>query len=119
MKKTENQILNELLKDSIASIVHEAVSEVIDKITQEKLNNNYNQLVIEDEFIEVKEASKITKLKVNTLYDYVKKRIIPHIKVSRKILFNKSELIEWLNSKRVRTKLECDDIIKNGKHPLL
>ena len=29
MKKPENQILNDLLKDSIASIVHEAVSEAI------------------------------------------------------------------------------------------
>ena len=119
MKNFENQNLNELLKDSIASIVHEAVSEAVDKIIKEKLENSSNKTIIgEEEYLKLREAAEFTKLKVNTIYDYVKKRFIPHIKVNRTLIFNKSELIDWLKSKRVRTRQECEEIIKTGQNPL-
>jgi len=56
----------------------------------------------EDQLMTIEEASEFTKLAVQTLYGYRCKRLIPvHIAPgSRKLLFSKKELTQWIMSGR-------------------
>ncbi len=51
----------------------------------------------------VKEASAFLNLAVTTLYEKTSERTIPHYKNGKKITFRRSELIEWVQSKKVKT----------------
>ena len=49
-------------------------------------------------FLSLQEAAELTDLSKSTLYRLTSERQIPHIKRSGKLLFNRVELIEWLQS---------------------
>ena len=49
----------------------------------------------------IDEASKFTGLKKGTIYHYVAAKMIPHIKISTRLIFDEQDLIDWLNSKKV------------------
>jgi excisionase family DNA binding protein len=53
-----------------------------------------------EDFIKIEEAMQITKLKKNTIYKFTSLKKIPHHKQGgRFLLFKKSELETWLQSK--------------------
>jgi excisionase family DNA binding protein len=51
----------------------------------------------EKELVDVSEASEYTRLARQTLYDYVHKGKIPHLKIGRKLVFRVTELDKWIN----------------------
>lgn len=51
--------------------------------------------------INIKQASELVGLTVNTLYSYCARRKIPHLKLGAKLLFRRSELEAWLDAHRV------------------
>lgn len=73
----------------------------------EKLLTTINQN--ETEFMDINEASKFLKLKKSTIYQLVFKRGIPFHKCTKKLLFKKSELIEWVEKDRVLTIKELEE----------
>jgi len=72
----------------------------------EKLVNTQNQN--QTEFLDITEASEFLKLKKSTLYQLVFKREIPFYKRTKKLLFNKAELIVWVGKNRVFTIQELE-----------
>ena len=76
----------------------------LDKI--EQLVTSINQK--DTEFIGIEEAAKFLKLKKSTIYQLVFKRQIPFYKCTKKLLFIKSELIEWVRKDRVLTIAELE-----------
>lgn len=54
-------------------------------------------------YYRVKEAAIYTGIPVGTLYQMVHWRQIPHIKVGRKVLFDRQELDEFMAKRRVDT----------------
>lgn len=50
------------------------------------------------EFLNFKEAAAFLDLTESTLYSYTSRKKIPFIKRTRKLIFRKTDLIEWLNS---------------------
>lgn len=61
------------------------------------------------EFMGIEEASIFLKLKKSTLYQLVFKREIPFYKSTKKLLFKKSDLIEWVEKDRVLTIKELEE----------
>ncbi|MBS4035868.1 MAG: helix-turn-helix domain-containing protein [Ignavibacterium sp.] len=57
----------------------------------------------ETEFMDINEASSFLKLKKTTIYQMVFKREIPFYKSTKKLLFKKSDLIEWVEKDRIYT----------------
>ncbi len=53
--------------------------------------------------IDIKEAAKITGKSVPTLYGYCHRGTIPHMKRGQRLYFYKKELLDWIESGRVRT----------------
>lgn len=66
----------------------------------------------EVEFMDIEEASKFLKLKKSTIYQMVFKREIPFYKSTKKLLFKKNELVEWVESSKVLTLKELE--VLNG-----
>ena len=108
---------NEAIKTAVEKIaigltamIEEAVKEAIENTFQANLNlvpsverASSNP---EDDFTDIYGAMKITNYKRNTIYDYVGKNKIPHQKISRKLIFSKSELIAWIKESKVKTEAE-------------
>jgi excisionase family DNA binding protein len=61
------------------------------------------------EFMDIEEASKFLKLKKSTLYQMVFKREIPFYKRTKKLLFKKSELVEWVDRNKILSTQEIND----------
>jgi excisionase family DNA binding protein len=77
--------------------------------------NKIEKLVIsidknKTEFMDIQEASNFLKLKVSTIYQFVDRNKIPFHKPTKKLLFKKSELVEWVEKNRVLT---IDELEKN------
>ena len=67
------------------------------------------------EFLNVNEAANFLRLKKSTLYQLVFKRGIPFYKKTKILLFKKSELIEWVEQKRVSSLIEVECSYSNLK----
>ena len=57
--------------------------------------------VMMDEILNVRETAEYTKLKLSTIYSYIRARKIPHFKVGTRCLFARQELEDWLNRHRI------------------
>jgi excisionase family DNA binding protein len=56
-----------------------------------------------DEPLTVPQAADLLNLSTLTVYDYCKRRILPHSKYGNRIYFSKRELIDWAKSHRVKS----------------
>jgi excisionase family DNA binding protein len=55
---------------------------------------------MEDKFLTIKEASRLTKLSVSLINKLVNERKIPSLKVGKRRLFDRDELIAWMKSQK-------------------
>ena len=69
----------------------------------------------ESEYLNIEEASIFLRLKKSTLYSLVFKRNIPFYKRTKRLLFKKSELIEWVEQNKVSSLLEVQRTYSNLK----
>lgn len=60
----------------------------------------------QNEFLNISEASDFLKMAKQTLYGLTSNRQIPFIKKGKKVYFNKSEVIAWLNEGKMKTEGE-------------
>jgi len=60
----------------------------------------------QNEFLNISEASDFLKMAKQTLYGLTSNRQIPFIKKGKKVYFNKSEVIAWLNEGKMKTEVE-------------
>jgi excisionase family DNA binding protein len=79
--------------NEISSIVKIAVLEAFKDIPQAKIT-----IPPESPFLSLTEASKLLNLAPQTLYGLTSKKQIPFIKKSKKLLFERKVLIDWLKS---------------------
>jgi len=57
---------------------------------------------MQKEYLNVKELSRLTRLKQSTIYQWVNQRKIPYIKLGRKILFDPDEINKWIDKNAVK-----------------
>lgn len=74
------------------------VKQLQDETPQEQQENikEDNALRKLRETIEAKEAAAILGVSEWTVYDLARRRIIPHVRVGRRVLFRKSGILTWL-----------------------
>lgn len=72
----------------------------------------------ENDLIGVSEVAKLLKVDTQSIYQKVCNRKIPFMKQGKKLLFSKSEIMEWLKQTRHKTltelENEANNYIKNG-----
>ena len=62
-------------------------------------------------YLDLKNLSAYSCLGVPTLRDYLRSAGLPHFKLKGKILVKKSEFDQWIESFRIKTDQELNDII--------
>lgn len=82
-------------REELKAVIKEAVQEVL--VEKGLIKND------EDDLIDVEAAAKLLNLANATIYEKTSKRILPHYKKGKKIVFKVSELREWLESGKVMT----------------
>ena len=55
---------------------------------------------MEDIFLTIKEASSLTKLSISHINKLVKEGVIPSLKVGKRRLFDRDDLITWMKSQK-------------------
>lgn len=76
----------------------------IEEILLNPIENDYS-----DDFIGTKDACKILKVTLPTLYSKVCLREIPFYKKGNRLHFSKSELIQWIKDGKKRSLSEITD----------
>lgn len=91
----------------------ELINTRLDKIESllNEILNKHPELIIPvqnavKETMDIKEAAEYLFLAPQTLYGYTSKRIIPFYKTSKRIVFKKSDLDEYLFSHRYKSSKE-------------
>lgn len=50
------------------------------------------------ETIEAREAAEILGVSTWTIYDLARRRVLPHVRVGRRVLFRRTSLLAWLQA---------------------
>jgi len=91
----DSPMLFQFSRDEFKSLLKVTLREILaeDKTSME------NQSAL----INVQEAAALLNIAVNTLYEKTSEKLIPHYKHGKKIMFKRSELLAWVESRRVPT----------------
>ena len=73
----------------------------------EKLNSNVKEV---DDFMNIEQAANFVGLSKATIYGLTHKQKIPYFKASKRLYFEKSDLVNWITSSKVNTKKELNQI---------
>ena len=70
------------------------------KIIEDLLQERHHNDVV---FLNIDEASEFIKMKVSSIYQLKYQGKIPYYKRGKLLLFKKSELVNWIESRRMET----------------
>jgi excisionase family DNA binding protein len=89
------------------------MKEIVREIIREETANNENAATL----LNIQEAAALLNLAVATIYEKTSERLIPHYKHGKKIMFKKSELLAWVESRKVKTiqEIRLEAINPGGK----
>ncbi len=95
----------ELFALRLASIEHHLVS-----LTEFLKSGQGNQ---QEDSINAVEAAKILHMAIATLYVKTSKKIVPHTKPGKKLIFSRKELDKYMSEKKVKT---LNEEIEENEH---
>jgi excisionase family DNA binding protein len=83
----------------------------------EKLKTASNE---DEDFMTIEQVSSFVGLSKATIYGLTHERKIPYFKASKRLYFKKSDVVNWITSKRVKSKQEIEQKANEYiyKHPL-
>ena len=73
----------------------------------EKLNSSSNT---DDDFMNIEQAASFVGLSKAIVYGLTYERKIPYFKVGKRLYFEKSEIVNWITSTKVKTKQEVNQL---------
>jgi len=91
----DSEMIFQYSRDEFKSLLKEALKEILSEDRIETTN--------EATLINIQEAAALLNLAVATIYEKTSEKLIPHYKHGKKIMFKKSELLAWVESRRVKT----------------
>lgn len=101
-------VIFQYTREEFKALLKESIKEVL---AEEKFNTE-NQSAL----INIQEAATLLNLATNTMHEKTSEKLIPHYKQGKKIIFKKSELIAWVESRKVKT---IHDIRKEASNHIL
>lgn len=94
----ESQFLAQMGREEFKTLLRDVLREILEDEKTAGLNA--------DSLINIQAAAVLLNLAVSTLYEKTSERSIPHYKHGKKILFKKSELLAWIESRKVASAQE-------------
>jgi predicted DNA-binding transcriptional regulator AlpA len=95
-------ILFMIIDDQRLSTLENLLLQVNERLSLQQSN-------IFDEILDVKGAAKLLHRSEDSIYRYTSNRQIPHSKPMGTILFSKKELLEWVNTFKIKTISEINN----------
>ncbi|TYO97045.1 helix-turn-helix domain-containing protein [Desulfallas thermosapovorans] len=62
------------------------------------------------ETIHAKEAAEMLGVSEWTIYDWARRKIIPHIKVGKRVLFRRSSILQWLDEQEAASLVQPEPV---------
>lgn len=100
--------------DTYDDVLFQNIETVVSSVMDAKLSNIMQLSKQEAEYISVEEAAKLLCIKVGTLYNWNSVRKIPYHNTGKSILYNKIDIIKFIESHRVKA---ADEIEYNAQYP--
>lgn len=66
-------------------------------------------------YLSVGDAAAFLQIPKSTLYTYTSKRLIPHYKRGKRLVFKQSDLEEWLSESKKKTVSEIESEVQNSQ----
>jgi len=98
----ENIIFTTFNSDELRKMIRDSLSEILNEYKLESTGSGSSEIMT------VSEVSEFLKLSVQTIYGYTSKRLIPFAKRSKRLYFNKQELLVWIQEGRCKTRWEIE-----------
>jgi predicted DNA-binding transcriptional regulator AlpA len=91
---TFDRLIQSLVEKALLNVSEPLIEGVVEKVISRKLNNAH------EDPLDIEQAALFLKKAKQTIYGYCSKKTIPHhYSGSAKLIFFKTELLEWLKSK--------------------
>lgn len=91
----DSPMIFQFSREEFKCLLKETLREIL---SEDKMSSD-NQSCL----INIQEAAALLNLAVATIYEKTSEKLIPHYKHGKKIMFKKSELLAWVESRRVKT----------------
>jgi excisionase family DNA binding protein len=103
-----SQVFFQCSEEQFREMLKETLLEVVDELQLGRENHTT--------LLNIQEAAALLNLAVATIYEKTSQRTIPHYKHGKKVLFKKSELLAWVELRKVRSTDEIQMALsKRGK----
>ncbi|HEY9222335.1 MAG TPA: helix-turn-helix domain-containing protein [Lutibacter sp.] len=100
-------------------VLHSEIIELKSLVIQLLGKPNNNEVETQDNPLTIKEVASLVNLSIPTIYGYVQKNNIPHYKNGNRLVFFRSEIIDWLKKFKVKTldeiNRDADTYLSNKK----
>lgn len=107
----ENLVFTQLSVTEVRKMLREEVQAVIKDFQLPKPVEEINEL------LSIQQVAKFINMAVPTVYGLVHFKKIPHIKRGKRLIFEKKQIIEWLQSGRQKTmqdiQTDADNYLRN------
>ncbi len=103
-------------------LTEEAISKLAEQITANinKQLQPTTSTVLEDEFLNIDELSKLIGLTKPTIYGHVHRKTIPFIKKGKMLRFSKQDILNWLQAGKSQSASNLEAKVNDylAKNPL-
>ncbi len=90
-----SQVFFQCNEERFREMLKETLLEVVSELQLDRENHTT--------LLNIQEAAALLNLAVATIYEKTSQRTIPHYKHGKKVLFKKSELLAWVELRKVRS----------------
>lgn len=92
----ENMVFTQLSVQEVRTMLREEVRQALRELNQQPAKN-------ENELLNIQEVAEMLNMAVPSIYGLVHRRQIPYIKRGKKLIFEKTQVEEWLKNGRQKT----------------
>jgi len=104
----ENIVFTQLTILEVRNMLREEVRQAL-----RDYNQNANKGNPDNDLLNIQEVAEMLNLAVPSIYGLVHRRQIPYIKRGKKLIFEKSQVEEWLKNGRQKTIYDTDKQAEN------
>jgi excisionase family DNA binding protein len=93
----ENLVFTQLSVQEVRKMIREEVRTALQEC------QSTTQVDAENDLMTIEELAALVNMAVTSIYGLIRRRQIPHIKRGKRLIFEKTKIIEWLQSGRQNT----------------
>ncbi|RDV15478.1 DNA-binding protein [Pontibacter diazotrophicus] len=102
-------------KLTLTTLSHDELTELVLSCVQKALSLALLNPKPEEGFLNLKQAASFLQIPESTLYGYTSKRLIPHYKRGKRLVFKQADLEQWLSEGKKKTVAEIEEELNSPR----